>query len=385
LDEYTKRHSDTGAMIGVYGSRKGLGGINSRWHIVNPDKFDPDKTGDEDAARKRAKDYKDVYADGEDIIRERISGATRVAVGAIGSDEDASDTLKTQRVNERKMSNLIKRKALETAMEDWMNGLPAEELASLTPTMQREWLDKNQSTIMTNAIKKQERVEAAAAAKKLPPLTPTQINQKAAAGWLTPERAAGEPADVPEVPVVTPPKAIPVAEDDPNAPPTYPPAVNLDKTSQQDSGSLLPTKGKSVASTNVGSDLTSMVKGFEGWKPKAYSDNKQISIGYGTRARKGETTITKAEGEKRLASELNKSRVKVLAHAKKHNLKFNKNQIDALTSFGYNIGSINELTANGTRTNAEIAAKILEYNKEAGKKSNGLVKRRKAEQKLFLS
>ncbi|NSH22554.1 SH3 domain-containing protein [Anaerostipes hadrus] len=43
------------------------------------------------------------------------------------------------------------------------------------------------------------------------------------------------------------------------------------------------------------------------------------------------------------------------------------------------------LTANGTRSRATIAAKILEYNKAAGKVYRGLTRRRKAERKLFLT
>ena len=42
-------------------------------------------------------------------------------------------------------------------------------------------------------------------------------------------------------------------------------------------------------------------------------------------------------------------------------------EFDALVSFAYNIGSIDGLTAKGTRTRSEIAAKFLEYNKAGGK------------------
>lgn len=56
-----------------------------------------------------------------------------------------------------------------------------------------------------------------------------------------------------------------------------------------------------------------------------------------------------------------------------------------MISFAYNIGSIDGLTANGTRSRATIAAKILEYNKAGGKVYRGLTRRRKAERKLFLT
>ena len=63
--------------------------------------------------------------------------------------------------------------------------------------------------------------------------------------------------------------------------------------------------------------------------------------------------------------------------------KWNQNQFDALVSFAYNIGSIYNLTANGTRTKKEISRKILAYNKANGKTLEGLTRRRKAEKKLF--
>ena len=70
---------------------------------------------------------------------------------------------------------------------------------------------------------------------------------------------------------------------------------------------------------------------------------------------------------------------------------WNANQIAALTSFRFNLGTIGELTQNGTRTNEEIAAMIPAYDKAYDEKTKikktlpGLTKRRKAEQELFLS
>ena len=43
------------------------------------------------------------------------------------------------------------------------------------------------------------------------------------------------------------------------------------------------------------------------------------------------------------------------------------------------------MTAKGTRTRFEIAAKILEYNKAGGKVLAGLTRRRQEERKLFLT
>ena len=56
-----------------------------------------------------------------------------------------------------------------------------------------------------------------------------------------------------------------------------------------------------------------------------------------------------------------------------------------MVSFAYNIGAIDQLKANGTRTRTEIADKILAYNKAGGKVLAGLTKRRQEERTLFLT
>lgn len=135
----------------------------------------------------------------------------------------------------------------------------------------------------------------------------------------------------------------------------------------------------------VAKDLTSFVKEFEGYNPKAFSDYKQTSIGYGTRAKPGETVISRQEAERRLADELANSRRRVESHAQRHGYQFSQKQMDALTSFDYNTGRLEQLTAKGTRQPEEIGQKILLYNKAGGKVLPGLVRRRKAESSLFQS
>lgn len=131
------------------------------------------------------------------------------------------------------------------------------------------------------------------------------------------------------------------------------------------------------------SDLIGLVKELEGFNPKAYGDYKQTSIGYGTRAKKGETSISKEEADRRLRSELAVSRNRVLEHAKKHGYDFSENQVNALTSFDYNTGRLEQLTNNGTRPIEVIAERIPLYKKAGGKDLPGLVKRRRTEQQLF--
>ena len=137
-----------------------------------------------------------------------------------------------------------------------------------------------------------------------------------------------------------------------------------------------------------------LVKKFEGLYKKAYRDEVGVwTIGYGiTNADKSITgatikaglVISEKTADNWLERSLNSKYLqKVMKYDKKYN--WNQNEIDALISFAYNIGSIDGLTANGTRSRATIAAKILEYNKAAGKVYRGLTRRRKAERKLFLT
>lgn len=137
-----------------------------------------------------------------------------------------------------------------------------------------------------------------------------------------------------------------------------------------------------------------LVKEFEGLYLKSYKDEVGVwTIGYGiTNADKAITKVTVRAGlkitEKTADNWLEKAlNKKYLPKVMKYNSKYkwNQNEIDALVSFAYNIGSIDALTANGTRSRATIAAKMLQYNKAGGKVLNGLTRRRKAERKLFLT
>ena len=136
-----------------------------------------------------------------------------------------------------------------------------------------------------------------------------------------------------------------------------------------------------------------LIKEFEGCHLTAYRDEVGVwTIGYGiTNADKSITGTTIKQGlkisqstaEKWLEESLNR---KYLPLVMKYNTRYgwNQNEIDALVSFAYNIGSIDQLTANGSRSRATIAAKMLEYVKAGGVTYNGLVRRRKAERELFL-
>jgi len=91
--------------------------------------------------------------------------------------------------------------------------------------------------------------------------------------------------------------------------------------------------------------------------------------------------ITKEQAEELLLQDCKKAIKNVNSFMSKYN--FNQNQFDALVSFAFNVGSINQLTASGTRTLEQISSKITAYNKSGGRVIAGLVKRRAKEKELF--
>lgn len=130
-----------------------------------------------------------------------------------------------------------------------------------------------------------------------------------------------------------------------------------------------------------------LIKSHEGCRLVAYKavpTEKYYTIGYGHYGPDvaANAKISQAQAEVYLRIDLEKFEKKV----EKYNAKYmwNQNEFDALVSFAYNIGSIDQLTANGTRSRDVIAKKMLEYVKSGKKILPGLVKRRKAEQALFL-
>ena len=148
------------------------------------------------------------------------------------------------------------------------------------------------------------------------------------------------------------------------------------------------------SSRTVSQKGINLIKEFEGCRLTAYYDSVGvITIGYGTtNADKSITktvireglTISQATADNWLRASLNQ-KYGPLVNKYDSTYHWTQNEFDALISFAYNIGSIDQLTANGTRSKKTIAAKIPEYCHAGGKKLEGLVRRRNAEKKLFLS
>jgi lysozyme len=139
---------------------------------------------------------------------------------------------------------------------------------------------------------------------------------------------------------------------------------------------------------NTSGDIIDFIAGFEGFRETAYDDYGQLTIGFGTPATSADQTITREDAMKELSKEVMKARTVVLEAAKEFGYDWSDNQVDALTSFTFNLGqgNFNKLLKGdegGLRGDEEISEMILEYNKAGGKVLPGLTKRRQAEADLF--
>lgn len=128
-----------------------------------------------------------------------------------------------------------------------------------------------------------------------------------------------------------------------------------------------------------------LIKKYEGCVLTAYKCPAGVyTIGYGhTEGVYPGQKITREEAEAFLKKDLKRFEDHVNTYNKKYN--FNQNQFDALVSFAYNIGSIDQLTQNGTRSKYQIADMMLEYIKAGGTVLPGLINRRREERQLFIT
>lgn len=126
---------------------------------------------------------------------------------------------------------------------------------------------------------------------------------------------------------------------------------------------------------------------FEGFCPnatKAVKTERYYTIGYGHYGKDVEEnqSITKEQALKLFKKDIKRFETKVMKYNDCYN--FTQNEFDALVSFAYNVGNIDQLTAKGTRTKKEIADAMLLYTKSGGNVLDGLRKRRTMERELFL-
>lgn len=166
------------------------------------------------------------------------------------------------------------------------------------------------------------------------------------------------------------------------------------KKTNQTSGSTTATgKTNAVGSTSVTGKTNAaginLIKSFEGCRLKAYqpagedhSKYPKYTIGYGHYGVSANTKWDQGQADAQLLKDVVKYEKLVDKYMSIYH--WNENQYSALVSFCFNVGNIDQLTANGTRSNAQIAKAMLLYVKSGSNTLPGLVRRREAEQKLFL-
>ena len=126
-----------------------------------------------------------------------------------------------------------------------------------------------------------------------------------------------------------------------------------------------------------------LIKKFEGCRLKAYRCPAGVlTIGYGhTKGVKSGQVITQEQADELLRKDIVHFCKKVDKYDKIYH--FNENEYNALLSFVFNIGNLDQLTANGTRSKKVIGEKMKLYTKAGGKTLNGLVRRRNEEYALY--
>jgi lysozyme len=139
-----------------------------------------------------------------------------------------------------------------------------------------------------------------------------------------------------------------------------------------------------------------LIKRFEGYSDRPYKCPAGIStIGYGntyypngTKVKITDKQITKEYANEILAHTADEFAEDVLKLVKS---KINVNQLNALTSFAYNVGVSNLQKStllklvNINPNDGNIAKEFLKWNKAAGKILNGLTNRRIAESALYFT
>ena len=150
------------------------------------------------------------------------------------------------------------------------------------------------------------------------------------------------------------------------------------------------TKNVSHETLRTNESGKNLIKSFESCRLTAYKDATETwTIGWGhTGTVDGKPivsgmTITQEKADSLFNSDLVRFENIVNAYNSKYH--FTSNEFSALVSFAYNVGSIKQLTANGTRSKKAIADAMLKYVYSKGVKLNGLVRRRQKERELFLS
>ena len=132
-----------------------------------------------------------------------------------------------------------------------------------------------------------------------------------------------------------------------------------------------------------------LLKEFEGCRLTAYLDQRGIlTIGYGhTAGVKPGDTCTQAQADQWLLDDSHWASLEVI---KSVDVPITQHQFDALVSFVFNVGSGNWMASTlrrlvNSRHFAEAAQEFVKWDHVNGAPDAGLLRRRQAEQALFLT
>ena len=135
--------------------------------------------------------------------------------------------------------------------------------------------------------------------------------------------------------------------------------------------------------------LLDLVKEFEGCKLEAYQDQVgKWTIGYGSTGPgiTEDTVWTQEQADSRLNISLERFQSQILKNTE---MELGDNQLDALTSFVYNLGFGSYLKSTlkekiEAKEFDEAANEFLRWDRVGGVECPGILRRRKAERDLFL-
>ena len=150
-------------------------------------------------------------------------------------------------------------------------------------------------------------------------------------------------------------------------------------------------KASAAPSLATSEEAVTLIKAYEGFSAKAYWDNTQWSIGYGTKSTQG-ATITEEEALTAMRAELLEVENALNAFTEKYGLSLSQNQFDALASLSYNCGT-GWMNSNGRLRQAVTEGKsgndflfaISLWANISSVPNAGLLKRRMSEANLYLS
>lgn len=143
--------------------------------------------------------------------------------------------------------------------------------------------------------------------------------------------------------------------------------------------------------TGVSNRGISLIKEFEGFRANAYRDPVGVlTIGYGeTKGVRPGQRVTEKQASEQLRRRVNRDYFPAVKNLPVFS-SLNQNQVDALTSFVYNVGpgGIGPSSGVGRALRAKqfrlAADRLLQWDKAGGRRLPGLTRRRKEERGLFL-